>query len=724
MMGRAGDFPLRLPGRRKRAGAVLLPLLLVAVLVGSLTPAPAGPPGGSGQASSSSSASPEEAAAALYGSTDLRLLPSTGAAYVEAFPAIEFYYVIGGQGLPGQTHIMAWEPATASAYDATRSFNSLLVLSGAVIATSAEALRYAKAYAEAANAELNLVREIVDQTDSARLDRTVPDPAATPVLGGFDASLETWTQENGVIADWTVRFRGNLVDTAVWLVQDSAVGPWALSEQAAPLRPGVRVTDSYPPSGHHVEAALETPGGDRPLRLPDGTGFGSCGDGTLPIASGENFDGSTWIVCYTRDLVEAGAVPPTDQQLADELLQAGLGAYAAQIDRSSSACASGANPGPNWGMVSGDADCTLQIVMDVDDLDCLKAGAANYGIRYDTRICFAPHYITLRRARGYNRTASEADVARTVIGHEHFHSIYVDAGAPLSLNFATEGLARFSETLLRPEMQAPEDSTWYGTQDAAVMPVGTNFFQLHPDLGMCEGITVDSSPPPTGSADPSISIKHSYDYGLYWGFLYWKDRNADISTIREFVSDLADANAQDPIGDDPVNDPEECDRRVAEMIGGVLVRNPAPPNTHAEALAEFGIHMWTKDFRWAPPNSQTVYDFGQYLLDVARDRHVSPTDPSPHQVGPWGLHFHALCETATTCAAQSFRLTYTTADQTAGHWRVRAIAVAGRTVKQVWELIPNQPQTVVPPAEADAIFVEAVRATPSAGSYTFTVEPL
>lgn len=341
----------------------------------------------------------------LYVNHDLHVFQASSSAFSAAFPAYQLYSVVERGHHQATRHAMAFDPSLGKGFDITRDFNLLTPASAPTTATTATDV--ARAYADAANTELQPHRDVVVASDSGWLGRTVTDPAASAVVGGWRVSLWTWSGENGVLASWTVEFGAGQLTKGEWLVDSLLRGPPERSFEAVPLLAGTTITNSYAA----VYTLQATQAGQMlllPTQVKDLTFY--------PVNSRTNFDGTTWRVSF------AGVPDIAVNNLATSLLDAGAEAYSGFVR--SSTCSSVANPAPNWGFRVRDPDCDLEIR--IVPSTALYCGAC-LDRGNDTRLYFSqdlePYVLThlqwYRNAASYNRT----DVARLALRHELLTSL-------------------------------------------------------------------------------------------------------------------------------------------------------------------------------------------------------------------------------------------------------------------------------------------------------------
>lgn len=660
--------------------------------------------------SAEASGQPEfDAAVALYGPASMELYPASAAAFDAAFPLLDLYYVVEGSGLPGDNHAMAWDGFNG--YDVTEDFNTLLSGNGVILASAGEALKYAKAYAQTANAELQLIRRVVGASDSQALGQTVQDPAATLLIDGWRVTLWTWAAENGVLEAWTIRFTDHRVSQADWVIEGVALGSGSPRLEGVDFREGMRLSNSYNQAVHTLVASQQTQTGWTPLHLPwEGDSLAWI---EIPAATETNFDLSEWVVYHPSD-----DPPDASGQVLEAALayaDGGKYAYGKQVTSNSTGVGcSGTNQySDNWGFTVKDADCTYEIWISYNNLiscvACTTESLDSVGIRLSP---FIKEYFN---ARGYYTNEDKHTVeslARSIMGHELFHCLHRFHGwGDSSFPFIQEGMARFAQTVLTPTVEDDPSSLWYGTASASNEPWGVNYLQLHAGDSMCPTAL---RPPqrdrgPGVPGDEAAHSNHSYDYALYWGYLY--KENGGFSTLRQILSQLALAG---PITLD------NCGTSVPAAIKAALLASGGAHVSHEQVLAGLGVQMHAKDFQWGPPGGATN-QWGAHLVDVKPEPHTYGPVAQPHLLGSWALQIVPLPQPNIKAYAISY-LPSQPGDET--NWRLRIVTKRGGEYHPGADLVPGQTFTFSAHSTNQAAFVEVIRRAPSVGTYALTVNPV
>lgn len=544
---------------RRRAASTLALLILLAspvLAAAALTPATLPTPPG-----------PREAAARLYGEAPLELLPAHDADLAALLPGHALHVVGEASRLPMVRHAMAYDSLTGAALDLTRDLAPVLAL--ALPLGEEGVLRAARAYARLADLELHAQREVVGAADAPRLGVRVEDPRAEPAPEGrWTAHAWTWTPENGVVSLWTLRLGPAGLEEATWRVVALARGDHHAEWESTGLREGVRVTHHYgAPEGHRREAWLDAAEGPRRMSLPEDFD-------DLPfhvVTERANFDGSRWVAHYPS--TEAATTPVGIVEVAKAVAEAGAHAYALQVARNPLPCAGVENSASNWGFESRDPDCTLEVfLLDETALGCIACITGGDHVR----IYYAPHAREFLYAQGLFRdlaNQSAYDVARTIIGHEHFHNLqYVLTGWDPGWSSYIEGQARFQETVHAPGVNQHPTSGWY---------VDANGYQRTTHDNLCF---------------------QSYRLAPYWGYLYWKD--GGIETLRRFLQTV------------DAHDGQACTAAFAGVLSATLAASPGLHDAHEAALTDLALHAYTRNLTWGAHDGSSPQEWGRHLVEV------------------------------------------------------------------------------------------------------------
>lgn len=516
------------------------------------------------------------AAATLYGTGGV-VSPASNGYFAAAFPHHELYAVTKGTGIPPEVHAMAWNPTLQRGFDATKDFNALLADAGAIIANSADALKYSKAYAEIANVELQVKRDVVFASDSTRLGETIADPAATQLLDGWQVTLTTWADENGVLANWIVRYTTTTVANAKWKVAGVGVGPEIIDLTALNLASNHWIWNVYSPTtGHALSAYREEANGDMTaLKLPSAAAL----QGWSVFTTGTNFDGSTWTVYYPSQSI--ATIPANAAHVGNASRDGGVAAYNKQVTRNVAGCAGTTNPSANWGFTSKDTNCNLEVyVLDWLSLYCQACITGGD----DARIYIAPTVIEFVQALGYYTNAEKHTVdtiLSSIMAHEHFHNLqyaimkwkFYEVGWTDWLGLI-EGTARFSQVLSDPAVEQDPSSLWY-----AGWPNGVNAYAEDATTQLCQ---------------------QEYGAGLYWGWYY--DTKGGIGAIKTVLEKMNDVTEQ--------SCPGGMSYAINMALGGANNQFDRAKQTYHDFSQNY---FYPRDYTWAGPTGGASNNWAQHL---------------------------------------------------------------------------------------------------------------
>ena len=165
-----------------------------------------------------------------------------------------------------------------------------------------------------------------------------------------------------------------------------------------------------------------------------------------------------------------------------------------------------------------------------------------------------------------------------IIAHEHFHGIqyaYTHWKWGNQADWYIEGTARFIETIMDAADSYNPNSLFYFPMDLAQFyRNGVNYYMLHPDEQL---------------------ISRSYDFALFWGYLYAHD--GEFNTIEQIFEEIRNAG----------NNPETDGPNV---ISRVLAKVPGEHDSFEELIKDFHIAVYTKNLTW------NGYNWGDHLVDV------------------------------------------------------------------------------------------------------------
>lgn len=516
----------------------------------------------------------------LYELTNYTILNATSDTFQNVFPDYDLYVVGEKTQIPAIPHVMAFNPATDEGFDTTEDYNDLLADATVLIGSQDKAIQVAKAFAEAGNVEFQLSRDVVNSTDSDRLNMTVEDSSARTLLGGYEVELTTWSSENGIVANWTIKLTNSDVTRAAWEIVAVDRGDHTGGFESTNFRVGMELVNEWEDDSHQLYVTEETEDGIKQLDPEPGT---SNGGHLYTIATATNFDGSEWQIKYTTS-----DPPPDVQQLADALAKAGPAVYNMQVNKNPN-CSSQTNPDENWGLQSEVPDCTLTVVITGGDLTAFFTTQ-----RGDDGDFYVSRYVKpTMNALGWYLNPDKHDMenfTKTMLSHAHFHNLQYAAyewGSNVGAmrGTFTESTARFAQTVAVPDVEHDPSSLFYGTSTGAASfagccatdPTGVNAFQLRPSRDACD---------------------QGGGYAHYWGLLFWQDGGTD--TLRDLI------NTHDPYRF------HSCETDMAVTVNEVL---ESPPDTHEgwdDSQQGFGRHVYTQNFTWEGK------DWGAYMTPVYR----------------------------------------------------------------------------------------------------------
>lgn len=543
----------------------------------------------------------------VYSLTNYTILNATDDAFRDAFPDHELYVVREDIQIPEIPHAMAFNPTTDEGFDLTADFNDLLADAAILIESEEKAITVAEAFAQTGNVEFQLVRDVINATDSERLNMTIEDPSARTLIGGYEVELTTWSPENGIVANWTIKLTSTDLTRVSWEVVAVDKGNHTGGFEATNFRVGTELVNEWEDGSHQLYATQETDNGTKELDPEPGA---PTATGWSTIETATNFDGSTWEIRYP-----SFDPPPDVERLADALAKAGPFVYNSQVEQNAvqdSDCSSQSNPDENWGFESPDPDCTLVVKIRPNDLTALfitDRGA-------DAHFFVSRHVKETMNAFGWYVNPAKHDlenISKTMLGHAHLHNIQYGLyqwGDDLSPSGAvTDGTARFGQTVLVPEVEHDPSSLFYGTSTGAasigspgsvIGPLGSgvNLFQLWPSRDACN---------------------QDGGYAHFWGLLYWLD--GGIDTIREVLQAY---NPEDHLS---------CEGGMRGAVDNVLA---SPPDAHEgvdDAERDFGVHASTRNFTWEGK------DWGAYMSPVYRRNAPYPDTTYQQDIGALGHHY-------------------------------------------------------------------------------------
>lgn len=628
---------------------------------------------------SSPSTAVVDAAEAEYGKS-IVVRPATDAAFGDAFPSYDLYVVAEPEKPFGDRHAMAYNPDSGEGFDISSEFDDLLGDKGVLIMTESEAILYAEAFAQTANTELEEVRNVVYASDSDRLNRTIEDPEARQLVDGWEVTLSTWSQPNGVLSDWVLRFGVDTIGKAQWQVRETGTGDAQPNLEKVDLNRSTLVVNDYTSTGHEIDAYWVNSDGDYvDVLLPSEV----LSAPVSTFVERTTFDGSTW----RGDYVDTPSADPpvTVLEAAEVLAEAGVDVYDRMVTESNQDCTFVTNPDPNWGFTAGDPDCELRIV--VASTLSLTCTICNGG-REEVRIFAAPGWKETLHAKGYYEDPDHNQMDRlagVLMAHEFFHHLQVISSTdPTGGDVWREGMARFVQTAYDPLVELDPTSLWYGTQpnpktsppniQQPFIPDGVNDHQLHPDRALCD---------------------RSYDYGLFWGFLY--EHDGGIDTIRSVLENLADTTGF-------------CENRVPDVVDQALQQASGDHDSFQGALLDFTMAAWLGEFSWGSVDGSNTTEWGTHLLDPFTETLVDGT--GTYETEDWGTTYVGIPSFGT------YEVDCSTDEPTKFAFRILYVDAFGTPGSDTHRC--GYP-TTIDTSHYDRVAFNAVRTDASPGEFSVTV---
>jgi hypothetical protein len=530
----------------------------------------------------------------VYGSsTNLTVFPADDPGFDSVFSNYDLYAVVEND--TSINHVMAYKASNGHAFDITKGYSQLMVDASVPLVTSANAIAAAKAFAQTGNAELSLSKSVVYSGDSSWLGVTVADPSAVFLIGsGWQVSLWTWTQENGIVANWTFRFGLANLTRSEWWVDSIARGPFSGSMRAVAIPDGLQIVNRYTTSTHTLESYVHDGGPIAVVILP---GVNSLF--TTQIGEWTNWDGSIWRVRYSSPHDEP--VPDLAEERAAIIGPALVEAYNHTFVGNSN-CPSGENPpDPNWLFHSVDPDCILIVNILAQDIiahtwltenkiDSVMDVSILYKEQANAVLYYMPSNLDI------------TNLTRVAAAHEVFHlAAWAFTGqVKADWDSYSEAQARFSETLSNPDLAHISDSLFYRD---------VSHYMQSPETSFCKSTTASSG----------------YSEALFWGYLYTEDGGlALIKSVLEGLTEQTTATGT-------------CDFRIAENVTRSLGEVSETHSTFAEARTDFAYSVYLRDFEWGSPNLTNARDWGDNL--DAPSESVQLIGNQSYDIGAWGIKY-------------------------------------------------------------------------------------
>lgn len=625
--------------------------------------------GAMGTSSNGGGSTPLAAAENLYGS-GVQVYQADDSEFAAAFPALDLFAVLEPGRQPPTTHAMVWDPINIEAWDFTTMFNEILA-SQQVVITQANAMTYAKAYAQAANVEFEVGRKIVYAADSTALGVTITDPHYVFADDGWAVRLTTWNRQNGVVADWEIHFRflGGL-GWANWDVRKIATGPYMPEFEAINLN-NTYAMNSYSVLGYTLNVQRDGVAVEVPFAPSTALVF-------VDVLEVDNFDCSRWLVQW-ETVAGNTNIPPDIQDLAEEFAEGGRAAYSTMVSHNPN-CGTGANtdwnPATNWTFVSEAGPASNPtFTVKIHNL-ALNLG---YNIVIDMSedndfvIRTSSDFIAAMRSFGYYAdVVDDQKIINVLMAHEVFHSIQWTTTDQAWYdgkwdNSYIEGQARLVQTAYDPETEARTTSTFYSTLEDSLRSDenGVNGFQKNPHKGICD---------------------YWYGSALYWGFLYAEEGGMPfIKRMLEEVPSLTSTG---------------CYAYTDEAITDALVALGSTHSTQKDARINFGYSVLKKNFTWGKPNGDNQTNWGTWLLDVDAPDY---TGAASHEIGAWGLKYVRK----PMQSGKTYSVTCTPSDSPASRWSLEVIIVDTATGSHT--IMPCSQATLLQGAGTRTLYARATR---------------
>lgn len=261
-----------------------------------------------------------------------------------------------------------------------------------------------------------------------------------------------------------------------------------------------------------------------------------------------------------------------------------------------------------------------------------------------------------------------------IVAHEHFHNLqfaYYGGRTHWGGNgdWYVEGMARFIQTVTNPQ-----DNYVFGSTPS-LFYASANKFMENPDRAL---------------------TSFSYDYCLFWGYLYQHDNG--FESLERVLREIRSA------GDDPLTDGPEAVSKALSAVGG-------DHDSMAEAYHDFETAVYLKDFEWEN------YDWGEHLDDVVEIRDETFTggdltidNDSATDVNTWGLDYIRIHSTTS----EDMELLFNGA--LLGDFTVRFIVYQGSDISVVD--LPQNNRELIPQSDSyDRIILTITRTGGMVGNY-------
>ncbi len=562
----------------------------------------------------------QAAAADLYGSGGAAY-PGNDTAFQEAFPGYELYYWVGAERVPPVTHAMAYDPDSDTGYDLTDDFNQLV----GVISSSDRALELAETFAQVGNSELDVGREVVNESDEAWLGAPqVEDPQVTTLIDGWEVQLWTWSAENGILSKWYVDLGVTGLLEADRFINTVGVGPFEAELYAPNIDADMEFYNTWD-SGHDLEGWVVRDGTYHEMTIhetgvPVGTPCPAMYDDQAGTEVREaNFDISDWVAC---DLGGEGSPSQGAVDAAQALAEGGVLVYGDVIVEAPRTpgtiypeCGQFENPDPNWGFESNETDCRLDLrVANETTLlcwVCVDGGS-------EVEITISPLFKDHLNALGYYTDASKhnlSEVAHSVMANAFTRYLtYNNATWTPAIPALQDGIPRMAQLVLNPDAEHDETSLFVGEGMSHADPReldGAADYQVDPGAGFCQWDVWDN--------------RQADSFALYWA---WVHERAGINVFKTLLDAMSTRDGE-------VCDPAAVNGTMADGYAAcapIAYYECSLPDSWTRyfghggqywgdawvnSLAEFSVDMYLRNFTWEI-DGQT-WDMGQYLPNATRD---------------------------------------------------------------------------------------------------------
>jgi hypothetical protein len=188
----------------------------------------------------------EGLAESFYNTDDVAVYEVQDSRFFDGFPNHDLDTVYELEQYPAETHTLAVSSAD-ELRDVTEDYNVLLNDAGVLLDSSSDAQLYAEALAQTANPEDLPLRErqLVNASDSDRLNHSIEDPVVETQGTGWKVQLHTYSPENGYIAEWTVYTGLEEVTEANFQIEAVGNGPSETSIETAALSTDYKIYNDY-----------------------------------------------------------------------------------------------------------------------------------------------------------------------------------------------------------------------------------------------------------------------------------------------------------------------------------------------------------------------------------------------------------------------------------------------------------------------------------------------